>query len=149
MLSVAKRFLCLICSVVCLTVLHYLFEFVAFTAFAAHHSQAQLTAIVGGTLIDGTGGEPLPDAVIIIEGDTIKTIFQKGEADLPPGAKIINAEGQFILPGLIDMHVHYADWMPEMFLAYGVTSVVDLAGYDWVYVQKDGIVFGKEQAHFL
>ena len=61
MTSVVKRFLCLICSVVCLTVLHYLFETIAFTAFAVPHSQGQLTAIVGGTLIDGTGGEPLPD----------------------------------------------------------------------------------------
>ena len=143
MTNVVERFLCLIGSLFCLTVLHYLFEFVAFTAFAASHSQGQLTAIVGGTLIDGTGGGPLTDAVIIIEGETIQTISKKGETDLPPEAKIINAEGRFILPGLIDMHVHYADWMPEMFLAYGVTSVVDLAGYDWVYVQKDGIAKGK------
>ena len=128
MTSVVKRFLCLICSVVCLTVLHYLFETIAFTAVAVPHSQGQLTAIVGGTLIDGTGGEPLPDAVIIIEGETIQTISKKGETDLPPEAKIINAEGRFILPGLIDMHVHYADWMPEMFLAHGRRRFVTM-GY--------------------
>lgn len=106
-------------------------------------ARGQLTAIVGGTLIDGTGKGPLPEALIILEGDKIKTVSQKGKASYPPETQIINAEGKFILPGLIDMHVHYDWWMPELFLAHGVTSVVDLASHDWVFAQQEGIAKGK------
>ena len=106
-------------------------------------AQGQPTVIVGGTLIDGTGQDPLPEALVIIEGDTIKTVAQKGKASYPPEARIINAEGKFLLPGLIDMHVHYDWWMPELFLAHGVTTAVDLASYDWVFAQKEGIAKGK------
>jgi imidazolonepropionase-like amidohydrolase len=106
-------------------------------------AQGQPTVIVGGTLIDGAGKDPLPEALIIIEGNTIKTITQKGKASYPPESHIINAEGKFILPGLIDMHVHYDWWMPELFLAHGVTTAVDLASYDWVVAQKEGIAKGK------
>ena len=61
--SVVKRFLCLIWALVCLAVLNYPL------AFAAHHTPDQLTAIVGGTLIDRLGGEPLADSFIVIEGE--------------------------------------------------------------------------------
>ncbi len=135
----SKKLSRLLSAGVCLAVLTWLLA--CPSVWAA--SEARLTALVGGTLIDGTGGEPLADAVLVIVGDTIQTIFKKGEADIPSEAQLIDAEGRFILPGLIDMHVHYADWMPELFLAHGVTSVVDLAGYDWVYVQKDGIAKGQ------
>jgi len=48
-----------------------------------------------------------------------------------------------LLPGLIDLHVHYDGWMPELFLAHGVTSIVDLASHDWVFAQREGIAKGK------
>src|SRR5205807_2083979 len=41
----------------------------------------------------------------------------------PAGAKVIDAAGKFIVPGLIDMHVHYRPWLGELFLNYGVTSI--------------------------
>jgi hypothetical protein len=61
--SVVKIFLCHICGLVCLAVLNYPL------AFTAHHTQDQLTAIVGGTRTDRMGGEPLPDSFIVIEGE--------------------------------------------------------------------------------
>ena len=90
-------------------------------------------AIVGGTLIDGSGGSPVADALIIIKGDRIQHVGTKGSAQIPADATVIDASGKTILPGLIDGHVHYRDWLGELFLANGVTSVVDLGNPDeWV-----------------
>lgn len=63
-------------------------------------------ALVGGTLIDGYGGKPLQNAVIIIEGERIKAIGQVGQISIPSGAEVISTEGMSVLPGLWDMHVH-------------------------------------------
>lgn len=69
-------------------------------------SLAQVKALVGGTLIDGFGGKPLQNSVIIIEGERIKTIGQVGRVEIPNNAEIISTEGMSVLPGLWDMHVH-------------------------------------------
>jgi imidazolonepropionase-like amidohydrolase len=69
-------------------------------------TQATRKALVGGTLIDGYGGEPLRNSVIIIEGERIKAIGQVGTLPIPPDAEIISTEGMSVLPGLWDMHVH-------------------------------------------
>lgn len=106
-------------------------------------------ALVGGTLIDGFGGKPLKNSVIIIEGERIKAVGQVGKLSVAPGAEIISTEGMSVLPGLWDMHVHtminghsdYAHWdkkyptvfesviMPasaKQLLLAGVTSARDL-----------------------
>ncbi len=89
--------------------------------------------IQGGTLIDGTGRPPLADALIVIEGNRIRDIGQSGRLQYPPGAKVIDAKGKFILPGLIDCHVHYKGWDPELYLAHGVTTVVDIGNLtEWI-----------------
>jgi Amidohydrolase family len=44
----------------------------------------------------------------------------------PPGAHRIDARGKSVIPGLIDMHVHYQDWMEPLFLRHGVTTVRDV-----------------------
>jgi imidazolonepropionase-like amidohydrolase len=114
-------------------------------------SNAQTKALVGGTLIDGFGGKPLQNSVIIIEGERIKAIGQIGHIEIPKGAEIISTEGMSVLPGLWDMHVHlyinghsnYTHWdkkyltsakniiMPasaHQLLMAGVTSARDLGG---------------------
>ncbi len=63
-------------------------------------------ALVGGTLIDGFGGEPIENSVIIIEGERIKAIGQVGSLAIPADAEVIRTEGMSVLPGLWDMHVH-------------------------------------------
>jgi imidazolonepropionase-like amidohydrolase len=62
------------------------------------------TAIRCGTLIDGTGAEPVRGATIVFEGDTITAIARDGEA--PRGADLIDAGHLTIMPGMIDCHVH-------------------------------------------
>jgi imidazolonepropionase-like amidohydrolase len=65
------------------------------------------TLVRNGTLIDGTGGQPLPDAAVLIEGNRIKTVGPAHDIRLPDAdLKIIDAWGGTILPGLIDTHVH-------------------------------------------
>lgn len=72
----------------------------------AQSAGTRLKALTGGTLIDGFGGAPLPNSVILIEGDRIKAVGQVGQLAIPDGAEIISTEGMSVLPGLWDMHVH-------------------------------------------
>lgn len=111
----------------------------------------QKKALVGGTLVDGFGGEPLKNSVIIIEGQKIVLVGQKGRVEIPKDAEIISTEGMSVLPGLWDMHVHlminghsdYTYWdkkYPPLFrpvimpasakqlLLAGITSARDLGG---------------------
>jgi imidazolonepropionase-like amidohydrolase len=112
---------------------------------------SRVKALVGGTLIDGYGGRPLRNSVVIIEGQRIKSVGQVGTSSVPKDAEVISTEGMTVLPGLWDMHVHlminghsdYAHWdktypsqfgsviMPasaKQLLLAGVTSARDLGG---------------------
>lgn len=60
----------------------------------------QTKALVGGTLIDGFGGRPIHNSVILIEGDRIKAVGHQGNLAVPPEAEVISTEGMSILPGL-------------------------------------------------
>ena len=66
--------------------------------------------IVGGTVIDGTGRPPLPDGVIVIREGKFVSVTPAGTGSLPADARRIDAGGKWIVPGLIDMHVHYYEW---------------------------------------
>jgi imidazolonepropionase-like amidohydrolase len=67
---------------------------------------AQTLVLAGGRLIDGYGGPPLENAVIVIEGKTIKAVGREGVVPIPAGAKVIDTNGYTVMPGLMDMHVH-------------------------------------------
>ena len=123
-------------------------------------------ALVGGRLIDGFGGPPIQDSVVLIEGDRITAVGRQGEIAVPAGAEVISTEGMDVLPGLWDAHVHtmivghsdYAHWdatypdrlrdeiMPaaaEQLLMAGVTSARDLgAPLDDILAVRDAINAG-------
>jgi imidazolonepropionase-like amidohydrolase len=63
-------------------------------------------AMVGGRLIDGYGGPPLEDSVVLVEGERIVAVGRLGEIAVPEGAEVVSTEGMSVLPGLWDMHVH-------------------------------------------
>ena len=109
----------------------------------------KITALVGGTLIDGYGGRPVRNSVVIVEGERISAVGTVATLPVPRGAEVISTEGMSVLPGLWDMHVHlmlnghgdYAHWdktyLPQLervimpasakqLLLAGVTSARDL-----------------------
>ena len=92
-------------------------------------------AIVGAILIDGRGGDPLPDACVIVKGTTIVEAGSASTTPIPPEAEVISARGMSLLPGLIDAHFHLgSDTLPSVFLRHGITSLRDpgawIASYD-------------------
>ncbi|MDH3532818.1 MAG: amidohydrolase family protein [Gammaproteobacteria bacterium] len=114
---------------------------VSFTDSA--RAQEQVTVIRGGTLIDGNGGAPLQDASIVIEGNRIARISSGQRTDYPASAKVIDARGKYILPGLWDTHTHFRDWFAELLITNGVTSVLSYGGGVWLDIQAEGIANGK------
>jgi hypothetical protein len=108
-------------------------------------AQEKATVLEVDLLIDGTGKEPLKDAVIVIEGQRVKAIGRKGEVPVPSGARVVTGKGLTALPGLIDSHAHYKDWQGELYLNHGVTTALAIGseGIDWIAAQRDGIAKGK------
>jgi imidazolonepropionase-like amidohydrolase len=70
-------------------------------------SQAAV-AIVGATLLDGTGGAPVPDAVVVARHGNIVCAGTRRRCAIPAGARRIDGRGAWIIPGLIDAHVHFS-----------------------------------------
>ncbi|MGI9041438.1 MAG: amidohydrolase family protein [Gemmatimonadales bacterium] len=97
------------------------------------------TAIVGASLWDGTGRAPVANAVTLVQGDRILCAGGTGECPIPRGARVIDANGRYLIPGLIDSHVHLlflsnGSAGEELaldlrdLLAQGVTTVRDMGG---------------------
>ncbi len=63
-------------------------------------------AIKTGLLIDGHGGDPVRDAVVLVEGKMITAVGPATTVKIPEGAEITDASGKTVMPGLIDAHVH-------------------------------------------
>ncbi|HXI30043.1 MAG TPA: amidohydrolase family protein [Vicinamibacterales bacterium] len=79
-------------------------------ALALGHLSAQSpparTALVGGTVIDGNGGAPVRDAVVLIDGTRIAAVGPRGSVQIPSGVEQIDARGRWIVPGFVDTNVH-------------------------------------------
>jgi imidazolonepropionase-like amidohydrolase len=99
---------------------------------AASVASAQTRALVGATVIDGTGAPPLPDAVVLLAGDRITCVGTAAQCPVPAEAEETDLSGRFITPGLVDAHVHFSQtgWLdgrpdgltaPEVF-PYAETS---------------------------
>lgn len=138
-----------------------------FFAMLALNLPAQVKALVGGTLLDGYGGTPIQNSVVLIEKERITAVGHQGNLAVPEGAEIISTEGMTVLPGLWDMHVHlminghsdYSYWdrtYPPLFrkvimpasarqlLHAGVTSARDLgAPLDDILYVRDAINRGE------
>jgi len=89
-------------------------------------AQVETLIIEGGTLIDGNGGEPISNAVIVMSGNRIESISTVSDISYPDDATVIEASGKFILPGLWDSQVSYNWYYGEVMLNYGITSTIDV-----------------------
>ena len=140
-------------------------------SLAAKPSEPAVTAIVGATVVhpDRDAAHALAaDQTILISGATIESVGTRSKTRVPPGAHVIDAHGKWVIPGLIDAHVHFfqsgnlytrpdaADFnryrpyaeevarnkarLPATFkvwLASGVTGVVDIGGPFWNFDVRD------------
>jgi len=119
-------------------------------------AEVEIKAIKGGRLIDGTGTEPIGDAIVVIEGPKIKAVGENIE--IPKGAEVINAIGKTVMPGLIDSHMHHGgmktstmmEWIvrpgelsliksiydSKDLLAAGFTTVKDCGGPNGILLKK-------------
>jgi imidazolonepropionase-like amidohydrolase len=107
-------------------------------------SRAEKIALVGGTLIDGTGAAPVPDSVVLIENGRIVDAGPRSRVKIPGGTQKIDARGKFILPGLWDMHSHFeqVEWGP-IYLAAGATTVRDCGNeFEFITAVRDAIATG-------
>jgi cytosine/adenosine deaminase-related metal-dependent hydrolase len=83
--------------------------------------------LTGAGLFDPVGGVVQPGITVVVQGQRIVAVGADGTVAIPELARVIDAAGQTILPGLWDMHVHLSDDDGPLHLAAGVTSVRDLA----------------------
>jgi len=67
-------------------------------------AQEKSLAVVNAVIIDGNGGPPIEDGVILIRGDRIEAVGI--DLDVPAGIEVLDAAGRVAMPGLADMHVH-------------------------------------------
>ena len=65
-------------------------------------------ALVGATLLDGTGAAPVPDAVVVLRGGKIDCAGTRTQCPVPGGVDRIDVKGMFVTPGIVDAHVHHA-----------------------------------------
>jgi imidazolonepropionase-like amidohydrolase len=123
-------------------------------------------ALVGGTLIDGRGGAPVTDAVIVIRDGRIECAGPRSACPIPARVRTVDARGRWLLPGIVDAHVHYsqtgwADGRPDALdmrerfpyietiaklkdprpfyranLCSGVTATFDVGGFPWTWTLR-------------
>jgi len=99
---------------------------------------ADILAITHVTIVDMTGAPPRADQTIILKKERIAAIGTSHAVAIPSGAQVLDAHGKFLIPGLVDMHVHLTaagepdgsrKFVLPLLLANGITSVRDMGGY--------------------
>ena len=108
-------------------------------------SRAQKIAVVGGTLIDGTGAPAVTDSVVLIENGKFVAAGPKSSVTIPDGFQQIDARGKTVLPGLWDMHAHFeqVEWGP-IYLAAGATTVRDVGNeFEFITAVRDAVAGGR------
>ena len=102
----------------------------------AQQSAGPVLVLHGATVIDGTGGPARPNRSIVIRSGRIAAVTA-ADAPLPAGAQVIELRGRYVIPGLVDAHVHVTspfvnplqqDSMLAFLFNSGITTVRDLAG---------------------
>jgi len=109
--------------------------------------------IKGGRLIDGTGSDPIDNAMILIKNDRIEAVGSEGAVDYPKEAEVVDATGKTVMPGLIDAHIHFLGlrsmnqltWFfddPILRAMRGVTDAWKVIDAGFTTVRDIGSVYG-------
>lgn len=115
---------------------HSILAAIAVLCAASSHAASNQVVYRGATLIDGTAAAPRADMAIVVEGERIKAIMPAGQLKADADAKIHDMRGMYVMPGMIDSHVHYATNPNRVYAEAelkrnvygGVTGVRDMAG---------------------
>jgi len=105
-------------------------------------------AVLHGTLIDGTGAEPIADSAVVIRGKSIEMLGTASDVNLPDGAEVIDATGKTVMPGIIEGHAHVAGTpvgqrVLRLSLQAGITTVCSVSANVRGIELRDGIDDGS------
>jgi imidazolonepropionase-like amidohydrolase len=101
-------------------------------------------AFVGATVVPLDSAALLADQTVVIRGDRIERIGVRTAIALPAGTRIIDGRGRYLIPGLMDMHVHLAATRDlALLLALGVTTVRNMWGAPIHLAWRDRIARGE------
>ncbi|MBW2432893.1 MAG: amidohydrolase family protein [Deltaproteobacteria bacterium] len=107
----------------------------------------EMVVIKNVNLVPMTADRIVPNQMLLVKGDRIHKIGGSEALSIPQTAKVIDANGAYLMPGLADMHVHLSGEWPlpqlDLYLANGVTTVRDLDGRDFVLQWRHEIKTGK------
>jgi imidazolonepropionase-like amidohydrolase len=98
-------------------------------------------ALVGATVIDGSGAAPIADATVLVRNNRIAAVGPRASTPVPAGVPSVDARGRFVIPGLWDSHAHASqtDWAP-VYLASGVTTIRDMGGEEgFLIAMRDAV----------
>ena len=67
----------------------------------------ETTVYVGATVVDCTGRGAVADGVVIVDGERISAVGKRSDMKIPTGVKVVNLRGKWLVPGLVDAHIHF------------------------------------------
>ena len=112
--------------------------FAAICLFGCSKPTGSILAITHVTVIDATGAPARPDMTVLINDRKIAVVGGFSSISIPRNAQVIDASGKFLIPGLVDSHVHLTgagepsgsrEFFLPLLLANGITTVRDMGGY--------------------
>ncbi len=101
-----------------------------------------MKALIGATLIDGTGGPALPDSAVLLDGDRIQAVGPRAAVEIPPGTEEVDLSGLTLLPGLIDTHDHLADKNYTLLSRWEIEEPTSLAHLKTAKAIEDSLTAG-------
>ena len=101
-----------------------------------------MKALVGATLIDGTGRPAVTDSAVLLDGDRIQAVGPRGAVEIPPGTEEIDLSGMTLLPGLIDTHDHLADKNYSLLSRWEIEEPASLAHLKTAKAIEDSLAAG-------
>jgi imidazolonepropionase-like amidohydrolase len=124
-------------STLCLSVVFASYLLLGPVSCAQNNPAPGPTVITHATVVNPGTSSVQRNRTVVITGDHINSVSDAEKFQLPKNARVIDATGQYLIPGLWDMHVHsaFGDWFPggrdiilPLFIANGVTGVRDMGG---------------------